>query len=68
MKMKILIPMSDDRTEYEQLRDLALSKISVGDREDFDERAGIMRICGGLSKVKAERDAFRIITKGGKTA
>ncbi len=55
--------MPDNRTEYEQRRDLALSRLTEGDRDNFEERAGIMQFCGGLTRVKAECAAFRIIKR-----
>lgn len=56
--------MSDAKTQYELRRDLALSKMTAAEREDFWERAGIVEFCGGLSRVKAERLAYSIVMRG----
>lgn len=48
-------------TEYERRRDFALAQLTADQREDFYERAGIMEFCGGLTRMQADRQAFRII-------
>jgi len=41
-----------------------VAALSPDTREDFEERAAIMEYCGGLSREDAEREAFKIVTRG----
>lgn len=41
-----------------------LAKLSRGQREDFEERAGIMQYDGGLDRKDAARRAWRIVVQG----
>ena len=36
--------------------------MTEAEREDYEERAGIMEYDGGLSREEAEREAWRIVT------
>lgn len=39
----------------------AINRLSSDQREDFEERAAIMQFCGGMSKERAEAEAFKRI-------
>lgn len=43
--------------------DTALATLTPDTREEFDECAGIMEFCGGLSRIEAERAAWRIVVQ-----
>jgi hypothetical protein len=50
-------------TEREAKLALALSRFDEGTREEFDERAGIIEFCGGMTREESEREAWRIVVK-----
>lgn len=41
-----------------------LANLPIGQREDFEERAGIMEFDGGLTRRQAEKRAWRIVIQG----